>query len=50
MDASNWGVLQDIKEHAFFREFDWDKLLGRGQGPPLVPAGEVYAEDNDEVG
>lgn len=40
---------KDIKDHAFFREFDWDKLLGRGLTPPLVPVGEVYAEDNEEV-
>lgn len=39
---------KDIKEHAFFRDFDWDKLLGRGQPPPLVPSGEIYAEDNEE--
>lgn len=40
---------KDIKEHAFFREFNWDKLLGRGISPPLVPQGEVYAEDADET-
>lgn len=39
---------KDIKEHAFFRDFDWDKLLGRGLTPPLVPAGEVYAEEDEE--
>jgi len=36
---------KDIKEHAFFKDFDWDKLLGRMYKPPLIPKGEVYAED-----
>lgn len=40
---------KDIKDHAFFRDFDWDKLLGRGITPPLVPQGEVYAEDTVEA-
>lgn len=38
--------MQDIKEHPFFREFNWDKLLGRALEPPLIPEGEVYAEDS----
>ena len=36
---------KDIKEHPFFKEFNWDKLLGRSLVPPLKPEGEVYAED-----
>eukprot|EP01071_Lankesteria_metandrocarpae_P003243 Lankesteria_metandrocarpae@DN2841_c0_g1_i1.p1 len=39
---------RDIKEHAFFRDFEWDKLLGRTRAPPLMPQGEVYAEDNEQ--
>ncbi|EZG50652.1 CGMP-dependent protein kinase [Gregarina niphandrodes] len=36
---------KDLKEHAFFADFNWDKLMGRALTPPLVPQGEVYAED-----
>eukprot|EP01055_Gregarina_sp_Pseudo9_P005821 Gregarina_sp_Pseudo_9__5820@NODE_887_length_2095_cov_3_670233_g833_i0_p1_GENE_NODE_887_length_2095_cov_3_670233_g833_i0NODE_887_length_2095_cov_3_670233_g833_i0_p1_ORF_typecomplete_len441_score79_07Pkinase/PF00069_25/4_2e69Pkinase_Tyr/PF07714_17/9_9e42cNMP_binding/PF00027_29/6_8e22Kinaselike/PF14531_6/1_5e16Pkinase_fungal/PF17667_1/2_3e09Kdo/PF06293_14/3_8e06WaaY/PF06176_11/0_00022FTA2/PF13095_6/0_98FTA2/PF13095_6/0_41Seadorna_VP7/PF07387_11/0_02RIO1/PF01163_22/0_022APH/PF01636_23/0_31_NODE_887_ len=40
---------KDIKEHPFFRDFNWDRLLGRALIPPLIPEGEVYAEDNAET-
>lgn len=36
---------KDIKEHPFFKDFNWDKLLGRSIEPPLRPQKEVYAED-----
>ncbi|KEP63576.1 UNVERIFIED_CONTAM: protein kinase G AGC kinase family member PKG [Hammondia hammondi] len=39
---------KDIKEHAFFGDFDWDKLAGRGLPPPLAPKGETYAEDTEQ--
>lgn len=42
--------FQDIKEHAFFSGFDWDRLAGRDLPPPLLPKGETYAEDVEEVG
>eukprot|EP00920_Eleutheroschizon_duboscqi_P041305 GHVT01099100.1.p1 GENE.GHVT01099100.1~~GHVT01099100.1.p1 ORF type:complete len:122 (+),score=15.91 GHVT01099100.1:362-727(+) len=40
---------KDIKEHSFFRDFNWNKLAGRGLTPPLVPHGETYAEDAEQV-
>ncbi|VUZ98190.1 cGMP-dependent protein kinase [Plasmodium vivax] len=39
--------FKDIKEHAFFGNFNWDKLAGRLLEPPLVSKGETYAEDID---
>ncbi|KAF8819015.1 protein kinase G AGC kinase family member PKG, partial [Cardiosporidium cionae] len=39
---------RDIKEHAFFKDFDWDKLAGRGLKPPLIPKKETYAEDTNQ--
>ncbi|SCP06065.1 cGMP-dependent protein kinase, putative [Plasmodium ovale] len=39
--------FKDIKEHAFFSTFNWDKLAGRLLDPPLVSKGETYAEDID---
>uniref|UniRef100_A0A0G4IAZ1 Protein kinase domain-containing protein n=1 Tax=Chromera velia CCMP2878 TaxID=1169474 RepID=A0A0G4IAZ1_9ALVE len=36
---------KDIKDHAFYRDFDWDKLLGRMLTPPLIPKGENYSDD-----
>eukprot|EP01070_Trichotokara_eunicae_P000725 Trichotokara_eunicae@DN1146_c0_g1_i1.p1 len=39
---------KDIKDHTFFSDFNWDRLLGRDQPPPLTPEGEVYAEDNEK--
>nr|AAM22643.1 cGMP-dependent protein kinase [Eimeria maxima] len=41
---------KDIKEHAFFSDFDWDRLAGRDLSPPLLPKGETYAEDAEEGG
>jgi cGMP-dependent protein kinase len=29
--------FRPIKEHAFFRDFNWDKLVERAVAPPLVP-------------
>eukprot|EP00920_Eleutheroschizon_duboscqi_P041309 GHVT01099105.1.p1 GENE.GHVT01099105.1~~GHVT01099105.1.p1 ORF type:complete len:125 (+),score=19.20 GHVT01099105.1:450-824(+) len=40
---------KDIKEHSFFRDFNWNKLAGRGLTPPLVPHGETYAEDAEQA-
>eukprot|EP01069_Polyplicarium_translucidae_P004690 Polyplicarium_translucidae@DN2636_c0_g1_i1.p1 len=39
---------KDIKEHAFFKDFSWDKLMGRSAHPPLSPKGETYAEDAEQ--
>eukprot|EP00923_Selenidium_pygospionis_P034312 GHVN01059863.1.p1 GENE.GHVN01059863.1~~GHVN01059863.1.p1 ORF type:complete len:781 (+),score=76.66 GHVN01059863.1:1512-3854(+) len=41
---------KDIKEHPFYKNFDWDGLLGRTLDPPLSPKGETYAEDSDQQG
>lgn len=42
--------LKDVKDHQFFKDFDWDELLGRTVSPPLVPAEETYQDDVDEAG
>eukprot|EP00922_Rhytidocystis_sp_ex-Travisia-forbesii_P012618 GHVS01019008.1.p1 GENE.GHVS01019008.1~~GHVS01019008.1.p1 ORF type:complete len:379 (+),score=33.76 GHVS01019008.1:73-1137(+) len=39
---------KDIKEHAFFKNFDFDKLAGRELAPPLTPKEETYADDSNE--
>ncbi|CAK0838742.1 unnamed protein product [Prorocentrum cordatum] len=36
-----------LKEHAFFRGLDWDRLLGRELIPPFLPECETYAEDKE---
>jgi cGMP-dependent protein kinase len=36
-----------LKEHAFFRGLDWDRLLGRELSPPFLPSCETYAEDKE---
>eukprot|EP00914_Ancora_sagittata_P026955 GHVO01052901.1.p1 GENE.GHVO01052901.1~~GHVO01052901.1.p1 ORF type:complete len:652 (+),score=108.99 GHVO01052901.1:253-1956(+) len=39
---------KDIKEHPFFNDFSWDKLMGRAVTPPLRPKEETYAEDAEQ--
>ncbi|EDO05550.2 cGMP dependent protein kinase family protein [Babesia bovis T2Bo] len=43
--GSSINGFKDIKEHSYFRDFDWDKLSGRALQPPFVPQGETYNED-----
>lgn len=43
--GSSINGYNDIKEHSYFKEFDWDKLTGRMLEPPLLPEGEVYCGD-----
>ncbi|KAK1442450.1 cGMP-dependent kinase [Babesia gibsoni] len=43
--GSSINGFKDIKDHSYFRDFDWDKLSGRALQPPFVPQGETYNED-----
>jgi len=45
--GSGFEGYQQLKEHAFFRDFSWDALLGRQLDPPFIPNQEVYAEDKE---
>jgi len=38
---------EEIKAHAFFKGFDWEALLSRQLEAPFKPAGEIYAEDQE---
>ncbi|EAN31256.2 Protein kinase domain protein [Theileria parva strain Muguga] len=40
--------FKDIKEHPYFRDFDWDSLACRGLKPPLIPEEENYNEEFDD--
>lgn len=39
----------EIKEHPFFGELDWSRLMGKELRPPLVPERECFAADNEEM-
>ncbi|KAK1936351.1 cGMP dependent protein kinase [Babesia divergens] len=43
--GSSINGFKDIKDHSYFRDFDWDKLSGRALQPPFVPQGETYNEE-----
>ncbi|GIX65109.1 protein kinase G AGC kinase family member PKG [Babesia caballi] len=43
--GSSINGFKDIKDHSYFKDFDWDKLSGRALQPPFVPQGETYNED-----
>merc|ERR1712187_879745 len=39
--------FDELKEHPFFEEFPWERLLSRQLKPPYLPKGETYAEDQE---
>lgn len=41
--------FQEIQEDPFFKDFDWDQLMGRELNAPFQPQGENYAADNGEI-
>ncbi|KAK2196093.1 bifunctional cGMP-dependent protein kinase [Babesia duncani] len=47
--GSSINGYKDIKEHSYFSDFDWDKLIGRVLEPPLVPSGENYYEEQAQL-
>jgi cGMP-dependent protein kinase len=42
------GGFTEIKEHAFFSDFDWDGLQAKQLKAPFLPTKETYAEDAGE--
>uniref|UniRef100_A0A0G4FJS5 cGMP-dependent protein kinase n=1 Tax=Chromera velia CCMP2878 TaxID=1169474 RepID=A0A0G4FJS5_9ALVE len=38
--------LKDVKEHSFFSDFNYDRLIGRQMKPPLKPKAENYCDDD----
>ena len=39
--------LDDIKQHAFFSQVNWDKILNKSIYPPLTPA--QFKESDKDV-
>ncbi|UKK01159.2 CGMP-dependent protein kinase [Theileria orientalis] len=46
--GSSINGYKDIKDHPYFRDFDWDKLASRALDPPLIPEGENYNQEVEE--